>query len=299
MTATKTNERTGTRAQVKYVRSSAYKVREVLNLIRTKSFAEATDILMFSERRISETVQKCLNSAAANAENNDNIPSEELFVSACYADEGPTLKRWRPRARGRATRIRKRTCHITIILGRYTPEELDAIREQAQLKGSGSQESASESRRRRVDKSKETKDEETIEDTENLEESIAEEDDVSAEDSTEETPDVESPEEDSDIESTEIESGSEPFGPGSAEPLEDGSAPGPEYVIKGKKAKKIYHPEESSFYGRTKADIWFTSSEVAESAGFRLPNSMQKKSEETIEESEVKENDDSSDEGNE
>ena len=205
MTATKTNERTGTRAQVKYVRSSAYKVREVLNLIRTKSFAEATDILMFSERRISETVQKCLNSAAANAENNDNIPSEELFVSACYADEGPTLKRWRPRARGRATRIRKRTCHITIILGRYTPEELDAIREQAQLKGSGSQESASESRRRRVDKSKETKDEETIEDTENLEESIAEEDDINAEDSTEETPDVESPEEDSDIESTEIE----------------------------------------------------------------------------------------------
>jgi large subunit ribosomal protein L22 len=308
MTATKTNERPGTRAQVKYVRSSAYKVREVLNLIRTKSFAEATDILMFSERRISDTVQKCLNSAAANAENNDNIPSEELFVSACYADEGPTLKRWRPRARGRATRIRKRTCHITIILGRYTPEELDAIREQAQLKGSGNQESASESRRRRVDKSKEAKDEETIEDTENLEESIAEEDDVNAEDSMEETPDIESSEESPevesseetpDIESTEIGSGSEPFGPGSAEPLEDGSAPGPEYVIKGKKAKKIYHPEESSFYGRTKADIWFTSSEVAESAGFRLPNSMQKESEETIEESEVKENDDSSDEGNE
>tara|TARA_B100000902_G_scaffold247760_1_gene234461 strand:+ start:586 stop:1485 length:900 start_codon:yes stop_codon:yes gene_type:complete len=299
MTATKTNERPGTRAQVKYVRSSAYKVREVLNLIRTKSFAEATDILMFSERRISDTVQKCLNSAAANAENNDNIPSEELFVSACYADEGPTLKRWRPRARGRATRIRKRTCHITIILGRYTPEELDAIREQAQLKGSGNQESASESRRRRVEKSKEAKDEETIEDTENLEESITEEDDVNAEDLMEETPDVESSEEDSDIETTEIESGSEPFGPGSAEPLEDGSAPSPEYVIKGKKAKKIYHPEESSFYGRTKADVWFTSSEVAESAGFRLPNSMQKESEETIEESEVKENDDSSDEGNE
>ena len=298
MTATKTNERPGTRAQVKYVRSSAYKVREVLNLIRTKSFAEATDILMFSERRISDTVQKCLNSAAANAENNDNIPSEELFVSACYADEGPTLKRWRPRARGRATRIRKRTCHITIILGRYTPEELDAIREQAQLKGSGNQESAAESRRRRVEKSKEIKDEETIEDTENLEDSIAEEDEVNVEESIEETPDVESSEENSDIESTEIDSGSEPFGPGSAEPLEDGSAPGPEYVIKGKKAKKIYHPEESSFYGRTKADVWFTTSEVAESAGFRLPNSMQKESEKTIEESEVKEND-NNDEGNE
>ena len=84
MIATKTNERPGTRAQVKYVRSSAYKVREVLNLIRTKSFAEATDILMFSERRISDTVQKCLNSAAANAENNDNIPSEELFKASDF-----------------------------------------------------------------------------------------------------------------------------------------------------------------------------------------------------------------------
>ena len=94
MTATKTNERPGTRAQIKYVRSSAYKVREVLNLIRGKSFFEATNILTFSERRISDTVLKCLNSAAANAENNDDIPVEELFVSACYADEGPTLKRW-------------------------------------------------------------------------------------------------------------------------------------------------------------------------------------------------------------
>ena len=103
----KTNERPGTRAQVKHVRSSAYKAREVLNLIRNKSFQEASDLLMFSERRISDTVQKCLNSAAANAENNDGISSEELYVTACYADEGPTMKRWRPRARGRATRIRK------------------------------------------------------------------------------------------------------------------------------------------------------------------------------------------------
>jgi len=290
MTATKTNERPGTRAQVKYVRSSAYKVREVLNLIRTKSYAEATDILMFSERRISDTVQKCLDSAAANAENNDNIPSEELFVAACYADEGPTLKRWRPRARGRATRIRKRTCHITIILGRYTPEELDSMRQQALLKGSGNQESASESRRRRVEKSKETNDEEVIEDSENLEESTAEEDHETTEASVEENLDVES---------SETDAGSEPFGPGSAEALEDGSSPGPEYLIKGKKAKKIYHPEESSFYGRTKADVWFTSPEAAENAGFRLPNSMQKKSEETIEESEMKQNDDSNDEGNE
>ena len=88
--------------------------------MRGKSYAQASEILTFSERRISDTVLKCLDSAAANAENNDHIPAEELFVAACYADEGPTLKRWRPRARGRATRIRKRTCHITIIVARYT-----------------------------------------------------------------------------------------------------------------------------------------------------------------------------------
>ena len=126
MSAVKTNERPGTRAQVKHVRSSASKAREVLNLIRNKSFQEASDLLMFSERRISDTVQKCLNSAAANAENNDGISSEELYVTACYADEGPTLKRWRPRARGRATPIRKRTCHITVIVGRYSPEQIAA-----------------------------------------------------------------------------------------------------------------------------------------------------------------------------
>ena len=284
MTATKTNERPGTRAQIKYVRSSAYKVREVLNLIRTKSFSEATDILMFSERRISDTVQKCLNSAAANAENNDNISSEELYVSACYADEGPTLKRWRPRARGRATRIRKRTCHITIILSRYTPEELEAMREQSSLKGSGSQESASESRKRRVQKSKETHSEEEVA-AEEVEAEEVEAEEVAAEEVEAE-----------DSETNEPDSG--PFGEGSATALEDGSAPGSEYIIKGKTSTKIYHPEESSFYGRTKADVWFTNSETAENAGFRLPNSMQKGSEEITEESEMEQHDDGNDEEN-
>ena len=294
MTATKTNERPGTRAQIKYVRSSAYKVREVLNLIRTKSFSEATDILMFSERRISDTVQKCLNSAAANAENNDNISSEELYVSACYADEGPTLKRWRPRARGRATRIRKRTCHITIILSRYTPEELEAMREQSSLKGSGSQESASESRKRRVQKSKETHSEEEVAAEEVAAEEV-EAEEVAAEEVAAEEVEAEEVEAE-DSETNEPDSG--PFGEGSAIALEDGSAPGSEYIIKGKTSTKIYHPEESSFYGRTKADVWFTNSETAENAGFRLPNSMQKGSEEITEESEMEQHDDGNDEEN-
>jgi large subunit ribosomal protein L22 len=155
MVATKTNERPGTRAQVKYVRSSAYKAREVLDLIRGKSYAQASEILTFSERGISNTVLKCLDSAAANAEHNDSIPAEELFVAACYADEGPTLKRWRPRARGRATRIRKRTCHITIIVARYSPAQLDQMRARDEARGGGGRASnAAEARRRRVAQSR-------------------------------------------------------------------------------------------------------------------------------------------------
>jgi large subunit ribosomal protein L22 len=120
----KTNERPGTRAQVRYVRMSAYKAREVLDLIRGQGTAEAEAVLQFVERDAAIVIRKCLQSAVANAVHNDEQVDDELFVSACYADEGPTLKRWRPRARGRATRIRKRTCHITIIVSRLTEEQL-------------------------------------------------------------------------------------------------------------------------------------------------------------------------------
>ncbi len=155
MTLTKTNERPGTRAVVRYVRVSASKAREVLNLIRGESYGRASEILAFSERSVSEVVAKCLDSAVANAENNDGIPAEELFVSACYADEGPTLKRWRPRARGRATPIRKRTCHITVIMGRYTPEQITAQQARDEERGrSGPSQQAAEARRQRVEKSR-------------------------------------------------------------------------------------------------------------------------------------------------
>ena len=155
MTLTKTNERPGTRAVVRYVRVSASKAREVLNLIRGESYGRASEILAFSERSVSEVVAKCLDSAVANAENNDGIPAEELFVSACYADEGPTLKRWRPRARGRATPIRKRTCHITVIVGRYSPEQIAAQQTRDEERGrSGPSQQAAEARRQRVEKSR-------------------------------------------------------------------------------------------------------------------------------------------------
>ena len=150
-----TETRPGSRAVARYVRSSAFKAREVLDLVRGKSYSEAREILTFSERRISDTIAKCLDSAVANAEHNDDLDGDELFVAACYADEGPTLKRWRPRARGRATRIRKRTCHITVVVARYSDEELAAIDARMALKGSGRRSSAAEARRRRVAASRE------------------------------------------------------------------------------------------------------------------------------------------------
>ena len=137
MTGPKTNERPGVRAQHRHAGMSATKARAVLDLIRGKSVAEARTILQFSDRGAAEPVAKVLDSAVANAANNNDIPPEELFVATAYADEGPTLKRWRPRARGRATRIRKRTCHITIIVGRYSVEEFDRIRSRGRGGGGG------------------------------------------------------------------------------------------------------------------------------------------------------------------
>ena len=153
---TKTNERPGTRASVRYLRVSAYKAREVLDLIRGLHVDDADGILEFTDRAVATDIRKVLASAVANAEKNDEIDPNELFVSACYADEGPTLKRWRPRARGRATRIRKRTCHITIIVSRMDPKKLEQRRSrtEAAVGRGGVRRDAAEARRARVAKSR-------------------------------------------------------------------------------------------------------------------------------------------------
>jgi large subunit ribosomal protein L22 len=93
MVAAKTNERPGTRAQVRHVRMSAYKAREVLDNIRGLPAAEAADVIRFTERGAADVIGRCLASAVANAQHNDELDPETLYVSACYADEGPTLKR--------------------------------------------------------------------------------------------------------------------------------------------------------------------------------------------------------------
>ena len=104
------------RAIAKHVRISPYKVRIVLDIIRGKDYVQALAILENTPKSASEPIKKVLMSAAANAENNLGMSKDNLFVAACFADQGPTLKRVMPRAQGRAFRILKRTSHITIVL---------------------------------------------------------------------------------------------------------------------------------------------------------------------------------------
>jgi large subunit ribosomal protein L22 len=146
MTATKTNERPGTRAVLRHSGLSASKVRQVLDLIRGQDVDRAAEILIGTEREAANIIGKVLASAVANAAHNDFQNPDELYVSACYADEGTTAKRWRPRARGRATRIRKRSSHITIIVSRLPPEKLELRRKRM--------EAVSANRSRRVDASR-------------------------------------------------------------------------------------------------------------------------------------------------
>ena len=157
MTATVT-ERPGSKAETKFVRMSASKARVVLNLIRGKNVIEAQSILFLCDRLAADPVKKCLNSAIANAEHNEEISADELYVSACYSDEGPTIKRFRPRARGRASAIHKQVCHIAIEVSRYTDEELKTMRDSAAAKAKSSEGKAKtkkkSSRADRVAKSK-------------------------------------------------------------------------------------------------------------------------------------------------
>lgn len=103
-------------ATAKYVRVSARKMRLVADMVRGKGVAEARTVLAFSTKNAAQVVTKVLGSAVANAENNHDMSGDELFISTILVNEGPTLKRIRPRAMGRAFRVRKRTCHVTVEL---------------------------------------------------------------------------------------------------------------------------------------------------------------------------------------
>ena len=122
-TATSSPEFPTVTAKARFVRVSASKARRVINLVRGKSVEEALDILRWAPQAASEPVAKVIASAAANAQNNSGLDPRTLVVASVYADEGPTAKRIRPRAQGRAYRIRKRTSHITVIVESRPPRD--------------------------------------------------------------------------------------------------------------------------------------------------------------------------------
>jgi large subunit ribosomal protein L22 len=275
--ATVAGERVGTRATAKYVRSSASKARVVLDLIRGLDVRRASEVLRFSERGISSDIAKVLDSAVANAIHNDAQDADELYVVACYADEGPTLKRFRPRARGRATRIRKRTCHITVIVARMSDDRIALL--EARAEGRGGRTSAA-SRRDRVERSRrraqsikegataDTADD-VIDESDEVEATdVLDEDEVALEDEVvveDEVADEDEVAEDDDVateESSEY--------PGSVVAPEDGSMPAG-HEIKGNANSMKYHTPDSPYYDITIADVWFDTAESAEAAGFEAP----------------------------
>jgi large subunit ribosomal protein L22 len=137
-----TTEYPSATAVAKYVGISASKARRVINLVRGKSVEEALDILRWAPQSASEPVSKVIASAAANAQNNSGLDPRSLVVATVYADEGPTAKRIRPRAQGRAFRIRKRTSHITVIVESRPPRDQRAAQSSRSRRAQGSKAAA-------------------------------------------------------------------------------------------------------------------------------------------------------------
>jgi large subunit ribosomal protein L22 len=281
-------ERIGTRATAKYLRGSATKARQVLDLIRGLDVQRAEDVLRFTDREMGAVIRKVLASAVANAEHNDSQGRDELYVAACFADEGPTLRRFRPRARGRATRIRKRTCHITIVVARMSEEELERKhrREEAQRptgrRGGRAGVAPTASRRARVAKSRQaTAAKESVDETvdtgvtedEALETDTLDSDALDTE--AIETGEVESAEVDEDTtdDTADDIDDEAPYGPGSHAALEDDEQP-EGFAVKGNADSMLYHVPGSRSYNQTKAEVWFATEEDAEAAGFSKPPSQ-------------------------
>ncbi len=190
----------GARSTHKFARLSASKARVVLDLIRDDDLDHAREELQFCDRGAATVISKVLESAVSNAAHNENLSADELYVAECWADEGPTLKRWRPRARGRATRINKRTCHITVVVAQLSEEELEM--RAARLAASGRR-SADQDRAARVAASKDADEE-----TESDEAEVVEED-VNIDDSDDSAVETELLTEDAETPETEAENGEE------------------------------------------------------------------------------------------
>jgi large subunit ribosomal protein L22 len=151
------DDRMRVRAQAKWVRTSARKARVVLEHIRGVSVPEARTILAFTQRAAATDIEKVLRSAVANAEANHGLDGDDLVVEAAYADEGPTLKRWKPRARGRVNRINKRTCHVTLVLAEVPEENTRRRRSKPAATDAASTESTPNSSKPRASKKRSKK----------------------------------------------------------------------------------------------------------------------------------------------
>ena len=294
-------ERHGTKATAKHVRSSASKARVVLDLVRGLPVQRADEVLQFTERGAAHDVRKVLASAVANATDTNNAAylgdADELFVLACFADEGATLRRFRPRARGRATRIRKRTCHITVVVARMSDQRLAV--EQARAEGASA--SSTASRRARVERSRQRAEAAKASGADTAAEVEATEAveaigvhatdpaegavDVPATDAVEAaeasvSDESERREEPSDDEAATGAAFAAGEWEGSVLPDEDGNGPDT-HPIKGNADSMLYHEPDSRYYKVTKAEVWFDTAEHAEAAGFAKPASAEQSNDET------------------
>ena len=245
-------ERSGTKASAMHVHAGAWKARVVLDLIRGLPVRQADEVLQFTDRDVAIMVRKVLASAVANAQHNDEQDPEELYVKACFADEGPTMKRFTPRARGRAGRIKKRTTHITIIVDRLDDDRLEVVQGRlARRTAAGRRRGATTggtaaSRRERVERSRQRAS------------SLKSGDAVVTTDADEAT-------------ATDDDELVAPYA-GSALPTADGTAP-EGFEIKGNADSMLYHEPGTRYYNQTVAEVWFDTAESAEAAGFAAPGS--------------------------
>ena len=300
--ATIAGVRSGTKATANYVKHSAYKAREVLNLIRGLDVRRADQTLQLTDRGIATDIRKVLASAVANATDSDNGAyigdADELFVIACFADEGPTMRRFSPRARGRATRVRKRSCHITVIVARMTDERIEIVR--ARFEGASGGTVAN--RRARVERSRtrpeslkskaaaaSTTDESEIEvetvdldDVESFNESSApdegsasdESDGGSSQSEAEASPDHQEVVADEVVADESVDASfAASEWTGGVLPSDDGSGPDT-HQIKGNAQSMLYHTTDSRYYTATKAEVWFDTEENAIAGGFSQPASQ-------------------------
>lgn len=242
-------EKGGTKASAMYIRSSASKARLVLNIIRNLPVKQADEVLQFTDKGIAVTVRKVLASAVANAQHNDSQDPEELYVKACFADEGPTLRRFAARARGRGTRINKRTCHITIVVDRLDDLRLSVLQaKEASSTTAGRRRGATTSsaaRRERVARSRDR--------------AAGLKSGAPSDEPTDHLTDAQVAD-------------AQPQWDGSALPNEDGSAPDG-FDIKGNANSMKYHEAGSRYYNQTIAEVYFDTVEHAEAAGFSAPSS--------------------------